>query len=73
MAAFLVKNLSAKEICISTKGNNLNPATKGQPLAIMEGAREVIRQLRNSGNLSKEVRVMVDIWCVFHDRAFDSD
>jgi hypothetical protein len=60
MAAFLCMNLSAKEIYISTKGNNLNPGTKVQPLATLEGARDLIRQLRNTGNLNEEVRVLVD-------------
>jgi parallel beta-helix repeat protein len=52
-------NLSAREIYISTSGNNHNPGTKIQPLANLEGARDLIRQLRESGNLSEEVRVIV--------------
>jgi len=60
LTTFLCLNLSAKDIYISTKGNNLNPGTKVQPLANLEGARDLIRQLRNSGNLNEEVRVMVD-------------
>ena len=42
MCAFICMNLSSKEIYISTKGNNLNPGTKVQPLANMEGARDHI-------------------------------
>ncbi len=60
IAALLGMNLSAKEIYISTKGSNLNPGTKVQPLANLEGARDLIRQLRKSGNLNEEVRVLVD-------------
>jgi len=59
MAVMLCMNLSAKDIYVSTKGNNLNPGTKAQPLANLEGARDRIRQSRKSGNLNEEVRVIV--------------
>jgi hypothetical protein len=60
IAAFLCMNLSARDIYISTRGNDLNPGTKVQPLATLEGARDLIRQLHNKGNLNEEVRVLVE-------------
>ena len=52
-------NLSAKEIYVSTKGNDRNPGTKVQPLSSLYGARDLIRVLRKIENLNEEVRVIV--------------
>jgi len=52
-------NLSAKNIYVSTKGNDRNPGTKEQPLASLYGARDLIRRLRTTETLKEEVCVVV--------------
>jgi|694.fasta_scaffold04630_2 parallel beta-helix repeat protein len=52
-------NLSALDIYIAPSGNDQNPGTKNAPLASLKGARDLIRQLRSSGKLNEEIRVLV--------------
>lgn len=59
LAAFYCLDLSAREIYISTTGDDQNPGTKEQPLASLSGARDVIRSLRATENLQEEIRVIV--------------
>ncbi len=51
--------LSARDIFLSPEGSDKNPGTKMQPLASLNGARDLIRQLRGSGQLKREVNVIV--------------
>ena len=59
LAAIYSLNLSAKEIYVSTKGNDHNPGTKALPLSSLYGARDLIRVLRKTENLNESVRVIV--------------
>ncbi len=52
-------NLSARDIFVTSTGNDRNPGTKKEPLASLQGARDLIRQLRTSGKLNEEVRVII--------------
>ncbi len=59
LAVFFSLNLSARDFFIATNGSDQNPGTKNQPLASLNGARDLIRQLRNLGKLNEEVHVIV--------------
>lgn len=59
LAVIFSLNLSARDFFIATNGNDQNPGTKIQPLASLNGARDLIRELRNLGKLNEEVRVIV--------------
>jgi hypothetical protein len=59
LAVIFSLNLSARDFFVATHGSDQNSGTKTQPLASLNGARDLIRQLRNSGSLNGEVRVMV--------------
>ncbi|MRX65383.1 right-handed parallel beta-helix repeat-containing protein [Maribacter luteus] len=52
-------NLSGKDLYVSVDGNDAAPGTKDQPLASLYGARDLIRQLRESNNLKEEIRVII--------------
>jgi hypothetical protein len=56
LAVIFSLNLSARDFFVATHGSDQNPGTKTQPLASLNGARDLIRQLRNSGSLNGEVR-----------------
>lgn len=56
---FNILTLLSKEIYVSTKGNDLFPGTKDQPVASLFGARDLIRQLRNAGSANEEYRVII--------------
>jgi hypothetical protein len=59
MAAFLCLNMSAKEIYVSPKGNDKNPGTIENPLASLNGARDLIRKMRTTENLKEEIRIII--------------
>lgn len=59
LAVIFSLNLSARDFFVATNGSDQNPGTKIQPLASLNGARDLIRQLRSLGKLNEEVRVMV--------------
>ncbi|HET6559232.1 MAG TPA: hypothetical protein VFG54_18055, partial [Prolixibacteraceae bacterium] len=59
LTVILSLNLSARDFFIAPNGNDQNPGTKIQPLASLNGARDLIRQLRSLGKLNEEVQVMV--------------
>lgn len=52
-------NLFAKDIYIHPQGNDLNPGTLQKPLATLTGARNLIRSLRNNGELKETFNVVV--------------
>ncbi len=52
-------NLSAKEIYVSTKGDDHNPGSKEKPLASLGGAQNLMRQLRTNGSPKEDFRVIV--------------
>jgi len=52
-------NLSAKDFYVSVNGNDKASGTKDQPLASLYGARDLIRQLRETSNLKEEIRVII--------------
>lgn len=51
--------LFAKDIFVSMRGNDKNPGTKEQPVATLEGARNLVRGLRASGGPLSEYRINV--------------
>lgn len=59
LAVIFSLNLSARDFFVAPNGSDQNPGTKIQPLASLNGARDLIRQLRSLGRLNEEVRVMV--------------
>ena len=59
LAVIFSLSLSARDFFVATNGNDQNPGTKNQPLASLNGARDLIRQLSSLGKLNEEVRVMV--------------
>ena len=65
LAVIFSLNLSARDFFIATNGNDQNPGTKIQPLASLNGARDLIRQLQSLGKLNEEVRVMVSTGMYF--------
>ncbi len=59
LAVIFSLSLSARDFFVATNGNDQNPGTKNQPLASLNGARDLIRQLSSLGKLNEEVRVIV--------------
>lgn len=60
--------LSARDIYVSTTGNDRNPGTKEQPLASLYGARDLIRNLRTTEDLNEGMRVIVATGTYFMDK-----
>ncbi|MCA1759017.1 MAG: hypothetical protein LC658_04530, partial [Bacteroidales bacterium] len=59
LAVIFSLNLSARDFFVAPNGSDQNPGTKMQPLASLNGARDLIRKLRSSGQLNSEVNVIV--------------
>jgi parallel beta-helix repeat protein len=59
LATIFSLNLSARDFFVAPNGSEQNPGTKIQPLASLNGARDLIRQLRSQGKLNEEIRVIV--------------
>ena len=59
LAVIFSLNLSARDFFVAPNGSDQNLGTKSQPLASLNGARDLIRQLKSLGKLNEEVRVMV--------------
>lgn len=51
--------LPAKDIYITPTGNDQNPGTKAKPLASLQGARNLIRNLRAKQAFNEPVRVVI--------------
>lgn len=59
LALIFSLNLWARDFFVAPNGSDQNPGTKIQPLSSLNGARDLIRQLRSLGKLNEEVRVIV--------------
>ena len=59
LAVIFSLNLSARDFFVAPNGSDQNPGTKIQPLASLNGVRDLIRGLRSLGKLNEEVRVIV--------------
>ncbi len=59
LTILLSVNLSGKNLYVSVNGNDNSPGTKDQPVASLYGARDLIRQWRETNNLNEEIQVII--------------
>lgn len=57
--AILISFATNAQFYVSPDGNNDNPGTKQEPLATLTGARNAVRQLKNSNEVSAPITVTV--------------